>query len=214
MIDSQLLQVGDIFIFEVLPRDGGQVITGNVLRGRKRLLRSPHIVQIHDRWPEVDRADEHLVDSMIRALPMIPEQFLLEGIVANGPDGLPLPVVGDKINGDPIARLTAKQRVYCQLPAPNVWSGVEEVQFRVIDKEAARRRRRRPGLRAPDAVLHLNPDSRADEPPIEDGPATTAGPDPDGIPTEIDQSRGLLPIRPVAMDLQPVPSIFGKRGEP
>ncbi len=210
MIDPQLLHVNDVFIFIVHPRDGSQVITGNVLRDRRRLLQSPAIVRIHDRWPELDRADEHLVDSMLGALPMIPGHLLLEAIVVNGPDGNPLKSVGDGIDGDPIARLTGRQRVYCLNPAPGIWEGITEARFRVVDKATARRRRGK--ANPPPAVqrARLAASGRSTE---SEAP-TIVEPDPDSVPTELSQPRRLMPIRPVTMDLKPIPSIFGGTEKP
>jgi hypothetical protein len=177
MIDPQELQPNDIFKFLVVRQSGGsEVVTCNVFRDGEQLMRTPDIVQIHGRDAELGYEDDHLVGSIIHALPLLPLRFNYRAIVADDANGNPLKSWLNEPHSDPLERLTGRARQYCLNPAhPVIWSGITEVQFQVILIEEERSGR----------IPRCN----------------------ENAPTEIDAS-GVPPIRSIALDLHPVPSLF------
>lgn len=145
MIDPQYLKHGDTFVFSVV-RNAGQlpVVTMNMRRGGRLLLRSPDIVPV--RWEahtEAELPQDALIAMTIPdALPQqnkLPPFLEIYPVRAECADGTPIPHdrTTNFLPGDMLGQLGAtlhRSGPQCQIHAPfNLWDGITLVEFRVVD---------------------------------------------------------------------------------
>ncbi len=140
MIDPSRLQEDDLIILGVVRHGHGTVLTAQVKRGTRNLLRSPEIVTPKkplERFP-----DMHLVCALIDALP--PLNRLPRGLTLRAERALcgdkPVKPVPEANPSDPLVRLNCTIHVDAmENMAADMWRGFTRIEVRVVRGDSKRR---------------------------------------------------------------------------
>lgn len=140
IIDPSKLLENDLFVLSVERHGHGVVLTMQVKRGNRFLLRSPEIVapgKALEPYP-----DMHLMEALMNALP--PLNALPQGLTLRAERALcgdeSVASVEDAIPADPLDRLNATLMVDAmENMATTMWKGFTRIEVRVVRGDNRRR---------------------------------------------------------------------------